>query len=309
MQTNKQQANRLWLHRFVLFTTVCTFLLIIAGALVTGNEAGLAVPDWPLSYGSLMPPMVGNIRYEHGHRMVAAFVGFLTTVLAVWLWRREPRRGIRRLGFIALGVVIGQGILGGITVLLFLPTAVSVSHACLAQAFFCIMVSLAFMTSPKRELEFQKLAEKPGAPLQRLSVLTTSAIYVQLIIGAALRHSKSGIAFHIAGAVVVAALVFLVVARTLRHYSGSAQLVRSASFLGVLLIGQLFLGIGSYVVRLAARNDVQPALAVVTVTTAHVALGALVLATSLVLAIQSHRILTPALERMPFRSASQRVTS
>jgi cytochrome c oxidase assembly protein subunit 15 len=310
MDIDNQQANPFWLHRFILFTTACTFLLIIAGALVTGNEAGLAVPDWPLSYGSLMPPMVGNIRYEHGHRMIAAFVGFLTTVLAVWLWRREPRRTVRRLGLIALGMVIGQGILGGITVLLFLPTVISVSHACLAQAFFCTMVSLALVTAPKQQgLEFRRLTENPGAPLQRLCVLTTAAIYVQLIIGAALRHSKSGILLHLGGAFVVAVLVVLTVARTLRHYGGCRQLVRSASILGLLLTGQLFLGIGSYVVRLTARNDVQPALSVVTVTTAHVALGALVLATSLILAIQSHRTLSPSLETTPLPSAAQRVTS
>src|SRR5262245_1468624 len=141
-QTPNSPRGKVWIHRFVLFTAVCTFLLIIAGALVTGNEAGLAVPDWPLSYGSLMPPMVGNIRYEHGHRMVATFVGFLTTVLAVWLWRQESRKTVRNLGFIALGAVVAQGLLGGLTVLFFLPTLISVSHACLAQAFFCIMVSL-----------------------------------------------------------------------------------------------------------------------------------------------------------------------
>jgi cytochrome c oxidase assembly protein subunit 15 len=91
--------------------------------------------------------MVGNIRYEHGHRMIATFVGFLTTILAVWLWRRESRKMVRGLGFIALGAIVAQGILGGMTVLFFLPTAISISHACLAQAFFCIM-TLALVTSP-----------------------------------------------------------------------------------------------------------------------------------------------------------------
>src|SRR5256886_7004718 len=91
---NSSVSGATWLHRFALVATFCTFVLIIAGALVTGNEAGLAVPDWPLSYGSLMPPMVGGIRYEHGHRMVATFVGFLTMILAFWLWRGGiPRAG------------------------------------------------------------------------------------------------------------------------------------------------------------------------------------------------------------------------
>ena len=80
------------LHRFALLTAAATFLLLIAGALVTSNDAGLAVPDWPLSFGTWMPPLVGNILYEHGHRMVATFVGLLTIILTVWLWRSEPRR-------------------------------------------------------------------------------------------------------------------------------------------------------------------------------------------------------------------------
>jgi hypothetical protein len=136
-----------WLHRFAVLVASVTFLLIIAGALVTGNEAGLSVPDWPLSYGTWMPPMIGGIFYEHGHRMIATLVGLLTTILAIWLWRKEARNSVRRLGLIALATVIAQGILGGVTVLFFLPTVISVMHACLAQAFFCIVVSLAWVTS------------------------------------------------------------------------------------------------------------------------------------------------------------------
>src|SRR5262245_27934650 len=184
-QTSDHQAGSSWLHRFTLITTVCTFLLIIAGALVTGNEAGLAVPDWPLSYGSLMPPMVGNIRYEHGHRMVATFVGFLTTILAVWVWRQESRKTVRNLGFIALGAVVAQGILGGLTVLFFLPTLISVSHACVAQAFFCILVSLSLVTSPGwDESAARRLPENRSTPLLRLTSVMTGAIYFQLILGA-----------------------------------------------------------------------------------------------------------------------------
>src|SRR6202166_872841 len=108
-------------HRFAVFTACCTFLLLIAGALVTSNDAGLSVPDWPLSYGSLTPPMVGGIFYEHGHRVIASFVGLLSIVLAVWLWRVEPRRWVRRLGWAALGAVVAQGLLSGLTVLFFLP--------------------------------------------------------------------------------------------------------------------------------------------------------------------------------------------
>src|SRR6202050_1386780 len=123
------------LHRFALLLAFWTLLLIIAGGLVTSNDAGLSVPDWPLSYGKLMPPMEGNIFYEHGHRMVATTVGLLTIGMVIALLRAEPRRWLRNLGWIALGAVVVQGVLGGMTVIFLLPKPVSIGHACLAQLF------------------------------------------------------------------------------------------------------------------------------------------------------------------------------
>src|ERR671928_256091 len=134
-------------HRFALLVAVATFFLIIAGANVTSHDAGLAVPDWPLSFGKVFPRMVGNVFWEHGHRMIAATVGMLTIVLAVYLQIREPRRWVKRLGWIALGLVIVQGLLGGLTVKLLLPLAVSAAHATLAQLFFLTTVSIAVFTS------------------------------------------------------------------------------------------------------------------------------------------------------------------
>ncbi|HLX73267.1 MAG TPA: COX15/CtaA family protein, partial [Terriglobales bacterium] len=137
-----------------------TFLLLIAGALVTSNDAGLSVPDWPTSFGSLykLPRMVGGVKFEHGHRMVAELIGLLTIILAVWTWRVDHRGWVRKLGIAALATVIAQGILGGITVLFYLPPAVSTAHATLAQTFFCIVVVLALVTgrgwteAPRQEL-------------------------------------------------------------------------------------------------------------------------------------------------------------
>src|SRR5580692_4432785 len=144
-------------HRFAVLTACCTFFLLIAGALVTSNDAGLSVPDWPLSYGSLLPPMVGGIFYEHGHRMIATLVGTLSIVLAVWLWRVESRRWVRWLGVAALGAVIAQGILGGLTVLFFLPPPISAAHATLAQTFFCLTVAVAIFTGKKWVEEVPKV--------------------------------------------------------------------------------------------------------------------------------------------------------
>ena len=136
------------LHRYATLTAAATFLLLAAGSLVTSTDSGLAVPDWPLSYGTWMPPMVGGIRFEHGHRMVAGVVGLMIAALAVWIARREPRRWVRRLGASALACVIAQALLGGLTVLLLLPPSVSIAHACLGQAVFCLVVSLAWGTAP-----------------------------------------------------------------------------------------------------------------------------------------------------------------
>ncbi len=292
----RHSSDNLWLHRYAVLTAAATFVLIIAGALVTSNDAGLAVPDWPLSYGRLMPPMVGGIFYEHGHRMVATTVGLLTIGLAVWLWRHEPRRWVRRLGWASLGLVIAQGILGGITVLWFLPPAVSVAHACLAQLFFCCTVGLAVFTSPEwdRHSCLSSGAGIPACPPAgprafHLALATAVAVYCQLILGAAVRHSVLGILPHVVGAVVVVALGFLATTRVLRAHGENAALRRPAVLLGALLLAQIFLGLGAYVLKYF-RQEVQPLPLPVAVATAHVACGALVLALSLVLTLRAHRL-------------------
>ena len=298
------------LHGFAVFTACCTFFLIIAGALVTGNDAGLAVPDWPLSYGSLTPPWVGGIRYEHGHRMVASFVGFLTIILAVWLWKKDERPLVRRLGWIALAVVVTQGILGGITVLFFLPAPISVMHACMAQAFFCIVCSLALLTSESWKFGSRSVAgEIKGISMRQLSVWTTASVYGQLILGAALRHSKTGLLWHVIGAFIVTFLAIWTVARVYKYYANVAPLFRPAMILGILLAAQLSLGVGSYIVRLASREDIQPGAPMVAVTTAHVAMGAAVLVTSLLLTLQCRRLLIPAKAKLQVTSIPQAATS
>src|SRR5688500_4836525 len=141
--------------------------------------------------------MVGGIFYEHGHRVVASFVGFLTVILAIWLWKRDDRPFVRRLGWIALAVVVTQGILGGITVLYFLPAPISVMHACLAQAFFCIVSSLALLTSESWKLgSIRVVSDIKGVSLRQLSVWSVAAVYAQQILRAAMRHSKRGMLLH-----------------------------------------------------------------------------------------------------------------
>jgi cytochrome c oxidase assembly protein subunit 15 len=285
------------MHRFAVIVAAATFCLIVAGALVTSREAGLAVPDWPLSYGSLTPPWVGNIRYEHSHRMIAATVGLLTIILAVWLWRKEPRRWVRRLGLFALGAVVVQGILGGITVLFFLPTPVSVAHACLAQAFFCMTVTLALATGRRWQEPVARVGDPDLPTLSQLTTWTTAAVYFQLILGAALRHKGFGIVPHVAGALVVTALVFWTLYRVVSRHADQAALVRPGGVLGALLFLQLILGVASYLAREATANAPQPMPVMVWTTVTHVATGALTLAASLWLNLESRRLLAPAAAR------------
>jgi heme a synthase len=291
MTTNPQP----WLHRFACFLAFATFLLIIAGASVTSHRAGLSVPDWPTTYGQFMFsfPMskwVGNIFYEHGHRLIASVVGMLTVVLAVWLVRVEPRRWVRRLGIAAVAAVIAQGILGGLTVKLMLPPSVSIAHACLAEAFFCVTVALAFVTSEKWRQPTPP-AETSGARLaQRLTLVSTIAIYVQIILGAAIRHDEWGFFPHMFGAIAVLGCVVssLFVALFAVKHPG---LLRHAILLLCLVTAQIALGLVTLMVRVPKNADEQLSSIQLLVPTAHLALGALVLATSLAMTLKAFRFL------------------
>lgn len=299
-----------WLHRYAIFVAFSTFLLIIAGALVTGNDAGLSVPDWPTSFGSFrMPRMVGGVKFEHGHRMIAGTVGMLTILLALWLWLKDARRWVRWVGLGAVLAVVAQAVLGGITVLFYLPVAISTSHATLAQIFFCLASSLVFFTSSGWRWDESKREDASTPSLQHLTVATTAAILVQLVLGAAFRHAGFGIAPHIVGAGGVTLLVLWVMGRILGKFSCMPQLVGAALLLGGLLVVQLFLGIGSYLMKMAARNAPQPLPPVVAITTIHVAVGALVLVTSLYLTYQAFRLVVTRAGDVKISSAPQKATA
>jgi cytochrome c oxidase assembly protein subunit 15 len=278
-------------HRFAFFLAGCIVLLLIAGALVTSNDAGLAVPDWPLSYGSLLPPMVGGIFYEHGHRMIATAVGVLTIVLAVMLARAEPRRWVRNLGWTALGLVIAQGILGGLTVKFLLPPPISTAHATLAQLFFITIVSITYFTSQWWQSDLAQLDDPGSPPLRTLSSVTTAAIFVQLILGAAFRHAAFGILPHMIGAVVVFALV-LITCRNVRKRFGQVRDLRRWGILLQSLIGlQILLGVAAYYAVAKAIHDAQPSVPYVVTTVTHVLVGALTLAASVVLTLSCFRLI------------------
>jgi cytochrome c oxidase assembly protein subunit 15 len=281
-----------------------TFLLIIAGALVTSNDAGLSVPDWPTSFGSWykIPKLVGGVKFEHTHRMIAQGAGLLTIILAVWTWRAEKRRWMRILGFIALAMVIVQGILGGLTVKLFLPPLVSSAHAALAQTFFCLAVAFALFTGQKWVEEQPRVEFDQRRPsLFTLTLLSIFVLYVQLILGAMFRHHGMSWWPHVAHAVVVSFVLAWTAVRALTVYSNIEAVRRPAILMLSLVIAQLCLGFTAFLTRVSwGKNAVQPELPMVVSTVAHVAVGALLLATTVILAIQVWRHVPVAFEeRLP----------
>lgn len=293
------------LRFYTRFVALSTAVLIFAGGLVTSTGSGLSVPDWPNTYGWFMftfplEKMVGGIRYEHSHRLIASTVGFLILVLAVWLWRVEPRRWVRRLGYIALGAVITQGLLGGITVLWYLPDPISIAHAGLAQIVFCLTAAIALFTSRS----WASAATQPvdDSVLRRLTVVTTAWIYVQILIGAVMRHTDAGLAIpdfplafghlippqwdpkiaihfaHRVGALVASVLILATAGHVFYHHRRSGGLVRPSLLLLLLLAAQITLGA---LTVLTARHYV--------INSLHVVTGASVLVTSLVLTLRAHR--------------------
>ncbi len=286
-------------HAFAMVLAGATLFLIFVGGLVTSTGSGLAVPDWPLSFGQFFPRMVGGVFYEHGHRMVATTVGALMVAFAVTTWLVDAPRMVRRLALAGVATVIAQGVLGGLTVIFLLPPAISSAHACLAQAFLCLTVALAVITGPDWTPATRPLAD-PG--YARLTVATAATVYCQLVLGAVMRHTGAGLAIpdfplafggvvppftsagivihflHRLGAVAVTTMIAWTAARTLRAHGRERALVRPAVLAVGLVLTQLTLG----ALTIWTQKAVLP-------TTAHVATGAAILGTTVVLALRARR--------------------
>lgn len=258
-------------HQFSILLAFATFIMIVAGGMVTSTGSGLSVPDWPLSYGSLFPKMTGGVLYEHTHRMIGVLVGCMTLFFSLWLYKAEPRIWVRRLSFLAAGIVILQGVLGGMTVLLKLPPVISILHACLAQAFFCLIVSLVYLTSPAERMGIEATAR-----LKKISIFTFALLFLQLILGATLRHTGKILVGHLAGAVLIFASIFMLHNEIHRTHSDEPVLQRTVKILFALLGLQILAGLAMF---LGGKYPI--------LETSHVALGALMLASSLVITLQS----------------------
>ena len=271
---------------------------------VTSNDAGLSVPDWPTSFGSWykIPKLVGGVQFEHTHRMIAQAAGLLTIILAVWLWRAEKRRWLRMLGLVAIAMVIVQGVLGGLTVKYFLPPPISSAHAALAQTFFCLAVAIALFTG-RRWIEEQPRVEfdQRRPSLFTLTLLAIFVLYVQLLLGAMFRHHGMSWWPHVVHAAVVSFVLAWTAVRALTVYPNVEAVRRPAILMLSLVIAQLCLGFTAFLTRVSwGRDAVQPELPMVISTVAHVAVGALLLATTVILAIQVWRHVPVAFEeRVP----------
>jgi heme a synthase len=294
--------SSLWPHRLAVVLAWATFPLLFIGGLVTSKGVGLAVPDWPTTFGYNMflypwSKMVGGIFYEHGHRLVASFVGLLTIVLALTFWLREHRNWLRWLGFAALALVVVQGVLGGLRVVL-LEHILAIVHAATAQMFFAVTICLAIFTSSgwRRAPLGRPLAD--GGRLRRLCAVTTGLIYLQIVFGAVLRHTGERLDAHLVFAVLVAIHVMLVVIRVCRHHADNAQLNRPAMLLFLLFVLQVALGGVSYVAKFTALWPVSGDV-VVLVTTTHLAVGALMLAASVALMLRTYRLSARSIDDHP----------
>jgi cytochrome c oxidase assembly protein subunit 15 len=299
-----------WSHRFAVLTALLTLPLLFIGGLVTTKGVGLVVPDWPTTFGESMfsfpwSRMIGGVFYEHGHRLAGAAVGLLTLLLTLWLWFQERTAWIRGLGLAALALVMVQGVVGGLRVVM-VENALAIFHACLAQGFFALMVALAIVTSRAWHRPFF-IRSKETRSIQRLAVITTSLIYLQIAIGAVLRHTGAQLEMHMLVAALVAVHAALLLQRLWNLDAGGPKLFRGVALLGMTLLLQLGLGVSAYLGKFHPGTIPYPVLELI--TTSHVVVGALLLGSSVCVTLWSYRLLAPADKLQVAHAAAEQVTT
>ena len=313
------------LRRYAKLVAGATWILLLAGGMVTSTGSGLAVPDWPLSFGQVMPEMRGGVLYEHGHRMVATVVGLLIVILAIALQRSAVPAPLRRIGWLAVGLVVLQGLLGGLTVLLRLPDPVSIAHAGLAELVFALTVVIALATSRvwERMCALPPRADRRMLSTVRLTAAVAALVWLQILLGAWVRHAGAGLAIptfplaygqlvppleskpvilhfaHRVGGVAVALGILWAAARTWRDHREEPWLVRPAALLAALVPIQIALG------GWTVLSHKHP-----WVATAHLGVGALLFGAAVVLAVRAWRRLrlapesaSPPMEAIPVGAA------
>jgi cytochrome c oxidase assembly protein subunit 15 len=277
------------IHKFAIFVAAYAVILLVAGALVTSEDAALAVPDWPLSYGTLNPPMVGGIAFEHSHRMIAAGLGLLVIILAVLL-RKEERPWLRYLGWIAVAGVVFQGVLGGLTVLKLLHYWLPVMHACTAEIMFAVLVCIAFLTSHWYMEDLPQYEDNNTPPIHSIVSLNAFVIFLQVLVGAGFRHHYMSLRPHVFGAPLVLVVVIWTASLLKKRFPEVAEMKRARLYLHMIVGLQIVLGIAAFWTRVAGANDPQPMPLMVATTVVHTVVGALLFATSIVTALVCYRL-------------------
>jgi heme a synthase len=277
-------------HKFAVFVAIWTILLLIAGALVTSNEAALSVPDWPLSYGTLTPPMVGGIRYEHSHRVIAAGLGVLTVALAILIWVKDERRWLRWFGVIAVAGVVVQAVLGGEVVRQLLHYWLPVMHACFAQIVFAAVLSITVFTSRWWMSERPQLEDAGGPSIHTVALVNSAMIFCQVVLGAGFRHRDIPVWPHITGAFVVLGMVIWTAAVLRKRFGASPEMSRARILLHAIFGTQFLLGFGAYWSRITTAEAPQPMPVMVALTVTHTVVGALLFAFSVLIVLICFRI-------------------
>ncbi len=278
-------------HKFALFVVAWAVLLLSAGALVTSEDAALAVPDWPLSYGSITPPMVGGIAFEHTHRVIAAILGLFIVVLSIMLWRKEERPWVKWLGVAAVAGVIIQGLLGGLTVLKLLHYWLPVMHACMAQLMFVTLVTIAVVTSRWWVANQPQFEDKATPAIHTIVVLNAGAIFLQIALGAAFRHNYAPVTPHVAWALGVLWIASWTARELRKRFAGSSEISRVRALLHGIVGLQVLLGIGALWTRLRSAGDPQPMPAMVATTVVHTVFGAILFATAILVVLLCYRLI------------------
>jgi len=277
-------------HKYALLLVLWALVLLTAGALVTSEDAALAVPDWPLSYGTLNPPMVGGIAFEHSHRLIAAGLGVLIIGLAFLLWRYEERPYMKYLGFAALAGVIFQGILGGLTVLKLLHYWLPVMHAVTAEIMFAILVSIAFLTSHWYMRSLPQYTDRGSPSIHSIVNLNAFVIFLQVLVGAAFRHKYLSLKPHVYGAPIVLAVVIWTASTLRRRFPEVKEIARVRILLHSIVGLQILLGIAALWTRINSADDPQPMPLVVTATVVHTVVGATLFAASIITVLLCYRL-------------------
>ena len=283
-------------HRAARILVALTFGLVIAGGLVTSRDAGLAVPDWPTSFGTLNPPQwyaIENVRTEHGHRLIAGSVALCTLALGLLVLRREKRTAVRRLAIAAMGVVLLQALLGGLRVLE-LSVDLAMVHACVGQIFFTIVVCLAAITSPHWQTDPRRTAVS-NIDAGRTANMLAAFVVAQLLIGIVLRHAGAAarpllgnLIFYVHAMVAFAIYATAVRLHDLLNDCGNHLRDRSR-LLVRLILAQLALGVLTFALTEAMTYQRQATLLESWVPTFHVAIGAAILGLVATLVLHTRR--------------------